>query len=136
MRMLPLSSNGLFLRQVRHHVGRPVLHHSVDDVDQAAHDAHQGLPLGLAFGDLPLVVVVEHRVAGFFRYLGHLHLLDGQEVEDAVQLPVTLFALLVLALASRTEPHRRDAREPRQLVGAEGYFDRLAVTASYLQFFS
>ena len=98
--MLPLPSHGLFLRQLRHHVGRPVLHHPVDDVDQSAHDAHQRLLLGLALGDFPVVVVVEHWVAGLFRHLGHLHLLDGQEVEDAVQLPIALLALLVFTLAS------------------------------------
>jgi len=45
--MLPLPSHGLFFWQVRHHVGRPMLHHAVDDVDQAAHHAHQRLLLGL-----------------------------------------------------------------------------------------
>jgi hypothetical protein len=123
LRMLPFPSHGLFLRQVRHHVSTPVLHHPVDDVDQAAHHAHQSLLLGFAFLDLPLVVVVEHGVTGLSRHFRHLHLLDGQKVEDAVQFPIALFVLLVLALASRTEPHRRDACEPRQLVGVAEALD-------------
>lgn len=50
LRMLPLPSHGLFFLQYRHHVGSPVLHHVIDDVDQAAHDVHQRLLLGLALG--------------------------------------------------------------------------------------
>ena len=83
-RLLPLPSNSLFLRQVRHDVSRPVLQHSVDDVDQTAYDAHQRLFLGFAVLDFSMVVVVEYGVAGTARYLGHLHLLMAKKGENGV----------------------------------------------------
>jgi len=62
--MLPLLSNSLFFGQLRHDVSRPVLHHPVDEVEKAAHDAHQRLLLGLTLLDIPQVVTVEYGIAG------------------------------------------------------------------------
>jgi hypothetical protein len=81
-----------------------MLQHPVDDVDQAAHHAHQGLFLGLALGDLPVVVIVENRIAGLLRHFGHLHLLDGQEIEDAVQLRQPRMGLVPAALGTARRP--------------------------------
>ena len=83
--MLPLPSNGLVGGKLRHGVGRPVLHYPVDDVDQAAHDTYQRLLFGFPLLDLPLVVVVEHGVAEFFRDLRHLHLHIGGRVDLQVK---------------------------------------------------